>query len=70
MVKFPSLRVFYGKHRAIGRLAALSEVTVVPLYLPLYSSHEWRTPGAPAAIRTPSLSTFAADMSRCEEEPK
>jgi hypothetical protein len=61
VVKFPSLRVFYGKHRALGRLATLSEVTVVPLYLPLYSSHE---------RRPPSLSTFAADMSRCEEEPK
>jgi hypothetical protein len=45
-------------------------VTVVTLYLPRYSSHGWRTLGAPAAIRTPSLSTFAADMSRCEEEPK
>jgi hypothetical protein len=70
VVKVLSLRCFCGKHRAIGRLATLSEVTVVTLYLPLYSSHEWRTPGAPAAIRTPSLSTFAAVMSRCEEEAK
>jgi len=41
---------FCRKHRPLGRLGTLSDVTVVTLHLPLYSSQEWRTP---------SLSTLA-----------
>ena len=61
MVKSPSLRAFAGNAAPISRLATLSDVTVVTRDLTLYSSHEWRPP---------SLGTFAAAMSRCEEEPK
>ena len=48
----------------------LSDVTVVALAPTLYSPHEWRPPGAPEVMSTPSLSTFAVAMSRCEEKPK
>jgi hypothetical protein len=70
VVKFPSLRVFYGKHRAIGRLATLSDVTVVSLGLPLYSPMSGGPRARSAVIRAPNPSTFAAAVSRCEEEPK
>jgi hypothetical protein len=55
-----------GKLRPIGRLATLSDVTVVTLDLTLYSPHEWRSHGD----KDTGLEHLCGRLSRCEEESK